>query len=149
MCFSRLAHTDFILNWINLGILGTAALIPFPTGVLAAAFRDNNLADQRAAVVVYALIALLMCAAWIPIFVHLARNPTMLRDDLPPNSFDGEVVRPLTGVGSYLVAALVGWIVHPLAASAIFVLVVVYYAATSQGAKQRLVRAERPSIGPA
>ena len=53
--FTRIHRIDRNLQWANLGLLFTTALLPFPTAVLSSALQSGGTADRRTAVVLYAL----------------------------------------------------------------------------------------------
>jgi uncharacterized membrane protein len=131
--FARIRNVDLGLNWINLPILATTALLPFPTGVLAGAFSEGASGSREAAVVLYAIVGTLMSAAWIPVFPYLARHPDLLLDPAEAGMFAKQKSRPLVGVGSYLLAAVLGYYVSPWLAVALFVWMIVYHAITSEG----------------
>lgn len=135
--FERIAKVDLTFNWINLAIVGTASLIPFPTGVLVSAFRDGNFADQRAAVILSAMILGLISAAWIPAFYHLHRHPELIKSHLSKTEFSNQIYRPLAGISLCILAAAVGWFASPRMAVVVLVFVVAYYAFTSQGFRTR------------
>jgi uncharacterized membrane protein len=131
--FASIRKVDFGLNWINLGILGTSALVPFPTGVLASALSEGSRADQQAAVVLYAVVAALMSAAWLPVFPYLHRHPDLLVDPSEAGLFRAQRSRPWVGVISFGVAAILGYLVSPVLAIPLFAWMIVYHAATSEG----------------
>lgn len=134
--FRLVSRVDGRLCWINLGILGTAALMPFPTGVLAEALQTGNLDDQRAAVILYGFLAGLMSAAWLPIFPYLERHRIRLAPTAPTGLFAAQRSRPWIGVIAYGLAIVIGWL-SPWLGVGIFGLIVVYHAWTSEGVSVR------------
>src|SRR5919199_3462201 len=131
--FAGIRQVDIGLNWINLGILGTSALIPFPTGVLASALGEGSHADQQAAVVLYGIVGALMSAAWLPVFPYLHRHPDLLADPSESQLVGAQRSRPWVGVISFGTAALVGYLLGPWIAIVLFVWMIAYHAATSEG----------------
>lgn len=131
--FASTRQADFGLNWINLGILGTSALIPFPTGVLASALVEGSHADQQAAVVLYGVVGALMSAAWVPVFPYLHRHSDLLVDLTEAQPLRAQRTRPWVGVISFGVAALVGYFLSPVVGILLFVWMIAYHAATSEG----------------
>ena len=144
--FARIRDVNFGLSWINLGLLGSSALLPLPTAVLAAAFTTGTNADRCAAAVMYSAVGALVSIAWIPIFPYLRRHPELLEnpDDAP--AIGAERSRPFVGIASYILAAAGAYLVDPWVAIALFFWMILYHGVTSQGLESnRLSRKLRPS----
>ncbi|MGC5223871.1 TMEM175 family protein [Micromonospora sp. DT81.3] len=135
--FTRIREMDRGLQWANLGILATLALVPWPTAVIAETARTGNLTDERVAVALYALVGALLCLSWLVFFSHLARHPDLTTDEVDDSYFARERPRALIGVVLYLAAGLAGVLIHPLVASVVFLLLPVFYGITSHGFDQR------------
>lgn len=99
--------------------------------------KTGNLADERVAVALYAIVGALLCLSWLVFFSHLARHPELTEEDVEDSYFARERPRALAGVVLYLAAGTVGVLVHPLVASVIFVILPVFYGLTSHGVEHR------------
>jgi uncharacterized membrane protein len=133
--FQRITTIDRPLAWANIAIILGAVLLPFPTSVLAGAFRDGNRADERAAIVLYGGIAVMMSASWMTLFWLLhRRNPHI--DPAMGKSWRAQARRPLTGIAGYLAGIGLSLLVHPALGLTILA-IPVYYAVTSEGLSHR------------
>lgn len=137
--FTRIREMDIGLQWANLGILATLALVPWPTAVIAETARTGSLTDEKVAVGLYALVGALLCLSWLVFFSYLARHPELTKDEVEDSYFAHERPRALIGVVLYLAAGLAGTLLHPLVASVIFLALPGYYAFTSHGRGHRWV----------
>jgi uncharacterized membrane protein len=146
--FSKLRRVNLGFCWINLGILFTTAILPFPTAVLASALAPGNSSyDQRVAVTVYALVAAAMSASWLPVFPYLRDHPELLEPTATAAYFHAQRPRPVIGVALYALAAPVAWFLGPAVGLSFFVLMIVFHAVTSEGLHEgplgRLFRVRR------
>lgn len=120
--FSRLARVDPGVRVLNLALLLGVALVPWPTALLAAALQDGDLGDERAAVVVYVLVSLIVAGGWSSMSAWIVRRPALL-DDPADLSWFRENARFSAGAGAIAVlAGAVGWFA-PLVALVVFLLV--------------------------
>jgi uncharacterized membrane protein len=104
--FARVRVVDRALLFLNLLLLMTVALIPFPTAVLAAHLRANH--ESHAAAVAYGLVLTLVGLAFTALWVHVARNPGLLE---PPHDSAyawSRARRSATGLCAFGAAALTG-----------------------------------------
>jgi uncharacterized membrane protein len=129
--FRHIRWMDRGLTWINLAVLFTTGLLPFPTAVLARAMGAGSLADERIAVGLYGALGVLTTLSWLLFFNYMNRHPELLVDETARVFFAGE--RSVIGSVLYLGGALLGVVVSPLLALAIFIGVPIFFALTSEG----------------
>ncbi|MYS23719.1 Uncharacterized membrane protein [Streptomyces sp. DvalAA-14] len=132
--FTHIRVMDRKLHVANLALLFTTASLPFPTGVLADALQEKfDSADVRAAVVLYAIIAAAMCTSWVLIYFHLGRGAGLLDSSTSSRFVPHGIGRSAAGVVVYLLGGGLGWAVNPGIALAAFVLLPLFYFASSGG----------------
>jgi len=131
--FHRISLIDRPLHWANLGILFTAALLPFPTSVVSQALQRDNLADAQAAVGLYALIGVLLALSWLVFFHYLSRHPNLVEDGVEDGFFHRECTRAWAGIVLYTAAGVLGILITPLAGLVIFFALTVFHGLTSHG----------------
>jgi uncharacterized membrane protein len=131
--FTRIRAVDAGLLWRNLVLLLTVSVVPFPTAVIASAYRIGTAGDQAAAVVAYALVGMASGVAWLLLFGYLRDKPE-LSDPISQAEFF-RLSEPLITVFGYGVAALIGWLVSPAIALLIFLVFPVIYVARVRSAE--------------
>jgi uncharacterized membrane protein len=116
--FSRIRAIDSGLLWRNLVLLLTVSVVPFPTAVIASAFRVGTEHDQAAAVVAYAVVGMASGVAWLLLFSYLRGHRSLVDPNTDIQFF--RLTEPLLTLVGYGLSALIGWFVSPGAALAIF-----------------------------
>jgi hypothetical protein len=108
-------------------------VLPFPTAVVAADFGAGDYADQQTAVGLYAAIGILGTLSWLLFWHYLSGHPQLLAHDGDAAFFASERTRAVVGAALYAGAGLLGSLMAPKLALAIFVLAPIFYALTSEG----------------
>ena len=123
--FNHIESVDPGLLWRNLVLLFTVSVVPFPTAVVASAYRVGTPADQAAAVVAYAVVGIGSGVSWLLLFSYIRGRMGRLAPHADPAFFT--LRAPLVTIAGYALAALLGWFVSPALALAIFLLFPPFY----------------------
>jgi uncharacterized membrane protein len=134
--FTRIARVDTGLLWCNLALLLGTSVLPFPTAVVGTAFQVGDQADQRTAIILYAIAGMASASAWLLLFHYLSRHPRLLVDEAHTGFFGEERRRAVTGITAYAAAAAAAlW--QPVAGLIILCTLPVFYGLTSTGWRTR------------
>jgi uncharacterized membrane protein len=131
--FAHVRQMDRTLHWLNLGVLATVTLLPFPTAVIAAAVQSGNETDTRTAIALYGLVGAAVCASWLVFFHYLSAHPELVTEEVRNGFYRRERARALAGVVLYVAGALLGILGTPPFALVIFLALPAFYGATSHG----------------
>ncbi|MGW5559893.1 TMEM175 family protein [Micromonospora sp. NPDC003944] len=131
--FNRVESSGKALQWYNLAVLFSTALLPFATSVVSHAMQQGDQADQRAGVALYGLVGVLVSGSWLGLYHYLSRHHDLLDQTVPRRFFPTERTRAAVGILGYAAAVLVGFLLSPLIALVVFLVLPTFYNLTSSG----------------
>jgi uncharacterized membrane protein len=108
--FTRVRGVNPKLMVVNLGLLLTSSVIPFPTAVLSSAMRDGDRHDQVVASVLYAGIGLLMALSWTVLYGYLEREPKLLVEPSDARYMHGGLRRTMISIVAFPVGAALAFV---------------------------------------
>lgn len=111
--FTLIAQVDRPLLFLNLTLLMTVVLIPFPTGLLAVHLRAGS--DQHVAAAVYSGTFLLMGLSFFAVWRYAAANPHLLRRHMTREQIRTLIRRNALGQGAYALAIGLAFVSAPIA----------------------------------
>ncbi|MEA2410273.1 MAG: potassium channel family protein [Thermoleophilaceae bacterium] len=129
--FMHLTRVDRKLTALNLVLLFSVALIPWPTHLLAEYMREGGGAE-RVSALIYSGTMLLMGVAFAAIWTYASRDRRLLGSDLTDEDLRSRTRSFTIGAPIYLLALIVALFSAPLCL-AINALLAVYYASPGLG----------------
>jgi uncharacterized membrane protein len=132
--YTRIKTVDRGLHAANLTLLLTTAALAFPTGVVSDTMQaDPEGPDAGTAVALYGLISVAMCASWLWVYEHLARHPSLLSERADRRYIKHGRLRSYAGMLGYGLGGALGWLMQPVIALGVFLVLPIFYFVTSEG----------------
>jgi uncharacterized membrane protein len=121
-----LARTDHRMQVLNLLLLLTVSVVPWPTALLAEYTRDGTAGDQRIAVLIYGLTFTVMSFAFNGLWRYLLRHKELHKPHVSPNALEVRSRRYNLGLAAYPIATAIGLLSVPVFLGLMLALAVVY-----------------------
>lgn len=121
-----LARGDHRIQVLNLLLLLTVSVVPWPTALLAEYTRDGTAGDQRIAVLIYGLTFTVMSFTFNALWRYLLRHKELQKPHVSPASLEVRNRRYNLGLAAYPIVTAIGLLSVPVFLGLMLVLAVVY-----------------------
>ena len=123
--FTRIRAVDSGLLWRNLVLLLTVSVVPFPTAVIASAFRVGTRRTRPRPSFRMRWSGWRRASAWLLLFAYLRGHRQLVDPETDPQFYRS--AEPFITIVGYGIAALIGWFLSPVVALAVFLLIPALY----------------------
>lgn len=127
-----LARTDHRLQTLNLLLLLTVSVLPWPTALLAEYTRDGTAGDQRIAVLIYGLTSAAMAVAFNLMWRYILRHPELHKRHVTREALAVRNWRYNLGLVTYPIATAIGLLSVPVFLALMLALALLYLLPTPE-----------------